>query len=87
MAFLDKLFQNSEQNQSQPIIDFESLHKAYEYALQEEDSQIAIKVDGIKSMSICFLEIPGSFDNDENNDEMKACKIDSSFALFNTFLF
>ncbi len=87
MSIFKKIFQKSESNPNPPIIDLETLDKAYHYVLQEEDSQIAIKVDGIKNpVQFVFLEIPGSFDNEDNRVEMAACHINSPFDLFNTFL-
>ena len=87
MSIFKKIFQKSEANQNHPIIDLELITKAYDYVLQEEDEHIAVQVDGIKKpVQLLFLEIPGSFDNEDNSAEMQAVNISSSFELFNTFL-
>ncbi len=87
MSIFKNLFQKNESNQNPQIIDLELLTKSYHYVLQEKDSHIAIKVGGIKKpVQSLFLEIPGSFDNEDNKAEMLASNISSSFELFNTYL-
>ena len=82
MSIFKKLFQKNDSNQNPPIIDLELLTKTYSYVLQEEDSHVAIKVDGIKKpVQSLFLEIPGSFDNEDSKAEMKTFKFNSSFEL------
>ena len=69
------------------IIDFDSLDKAYEYVMQEEDSQIAIKVDGIKKVvQFIFIDVPNSFNNQEDKAELQQLNLNTFYDLYNIFL-
>ena len=70
-----------------PIIDFDCLDKAYEYVMQEDDSQIAIKVDGIKKVvQFIFIDVPNSFDNQEDKAELQQLNLNTFYDLYNIFL-
>ncbi|WP_309608993.1 hypothetical protein [Flavobacterium sp.] len=70
-----------------PIINFDCLDKAYQYVLQEEDSQIAINVDGIKKVvQFIFIDVPNSFDNHEDKRELQELNLNTFYDLYNIFL-